>query len=502
MQKDGTILITNPQKGVASSAMLGNEAVIGAEIFEEPGVLKIQSALVADSSRINDTGYVTISGVPVADVIVYDNSFVLHRTVLTESGQLMSRNNADFLLATLNNGWDACVWNSEYIVVSYMQSGVGYIGVLWTDPAGFGTSWNAAKIGGLTGNYCIKLLMGQDGFMYFTNGRYIGRISAISGTWGSITVTSTSNALDLKENVFAVTMAELGNRLMIGTQRGYNYASRQSFVGADIYPWDRISSSFNLPVRINENGMNAMISHQNQVYFSAGDDGKIYVTDGTNYQLVKRLPYVRIGKYNSASWVSQNGMCINQQGHLMVGLSANYDPNAPVSTGIWEISLTQGYPTHLPFFSRDGNLGQTSSVKIGSVRVLDNNALSFGIQSGSNYELSTTSVSALVSNYLTKWRTELFMVGTRKSRKSFSCLEFTLTRPLIANQGVRIAYRKNLKDTFTTIGTWTFADIGNVISHETKALIADAEMLQFEISLNYTSAVFGENVSLTRILLN
>lgn len=503
MDKNGNITITNPQKGIANSSILGNEAIIGCEIFEEPGVLKIQSALEADGSQINNPGYITISGVPVADVTNYNLDNELQRTVLTESGQLMSVSNADFAMATnLSKGWDACVWSPKYTVVSYAQSGTGYIGVIVHDDFSASASWEPAEIGSLTGTHAIKLLMAQDGYMYFTNGNTIGRITNISGGSGAVTITSSSNVLDLPPNVYAVTMTELGSKLLIGTQKGYTYSARQDFQDADIYPWDRTSSSFALPVKIDENGMNAMISHRNQVYFSAGDDGRIYTTDGTNYQLVKRLPYNRSGRYNPTSWVYLNAMTINQQGHLMVGLSANYDANSPTTTGIWEIALTQGYPTHLPFFSRDGNLGQTANVKIGTVRVLNDDALSFGIASGTDYELSTTSATALNTSYTAKWRTEFFLVGTRKNRKSFNSLEFTLLEPLLVNQSIRVSYRKNRNDSFTTIGTFDYATLGGIISHETKALIADAEMVQFEIALNYTSAVFGNNVNLLRVLIN
>lgn len=503
MDKNGNITIINPQKGISNSAILGNEAIIGCEIFEEPGVLKIQSALEADSSNTNNPSTVTLTGVPVADVTNYNLSNDLQRTVLTEGGQLMSISNANFTMATnLSKGWDACVWSPKYTVVSYSQSGTGYIGVIVHDDFAATASWEPAEISGLTSTHAIKLLMAQDGYMYFTNGNTIGRITAITGGSGAVSITSSSNVLDLPPNVYAVTMAELGSKLLIGTQKGYSYSARQDFQGADIYPWDRTSSSFSLPVKIDENGMNAMISHRNQVYFSAGDDGRIYTTDGTNYQLVKRLPYNKSGRYNPTSWVYLNAMTINQQGHLLVGLSAIYDGNAPTTTGIWETALTQGYPTHLPFFSRDENLGQTANVKIGSVRVLNDDALAFGIASGTSYELSVTAATTLNSGYTAKWRTEVFIVGTRKNRKSYSTLEFLLTRPLIANQGIKIAYRKNLNDSFTTIGTFDYATLGGVISHDTKALIADAEMVQFEISLSYSSAVFGNNVNLLRIILN
>ncbi len=503
MDKNGIITISNPQKGIANSAILGNEAIIGCEIFEEPGIIKIASALEADGSNTNNPAYVTLTGVPVADVTNYNSLGTVQRTVLTEGGQLMSVTNANSAVATnLSKGWDLCVWNTEFTVVSYAQSGTGYIGVIRHDPTSNSASWFPAKIGSLDGTHYIKLLKAQDGNIYFTNGRYIGSITAISYSVGAVTVTSSSNVLDLPEGVFAVTMAELGSNLLIGAQQGISYEQRQNFNFSAIYPWDRTSSSFRLPVYLNENGINAMLSYRNQVYISAGDDAKIYVTDGTNYQFVKRLPFTTLGStYNPTSWVYPNAMCINQKGNLLVGLSADYNANAPTTTGIWEIQLSQGYPTHMPYFSRDGNLGDTANVRFGSVRVLDDDALSFGVQSGTSYELSTTSATALWSDYKARWRTEAYLVGNARDKKSFEQLEFLLSKPLLANQGIKISYRKNLYDSFTVIDTWDYSTLGGVISHFAPAEIIDAEILQFEISLDYTPAVFGNNVILLRTLI-
>lgn len=501
MDKNGVITISNPQKGIANSAILGNEAIIGCEIFEEPGTIKIASALEADSSPVNDPNYVTLTGFPIADVTNNYTGSSTHRTVVTSTGQIFSGPNANFLLSTQSFGWDACVWNSEFTIVSYSSGGVGYIGAIYHDSFG-GVSWFGARIGGLDSTHYIKLLKGQDNYMYYTNGNTIGRITNIVNVAGVVTATYSSNVLDLPDGVYGVSLAELGSNLLIGTQQGPSYGFGNAFSSANIYPWDRTSSSFRLPVQINENGINAMISHRNQVYFSAGDDGRIYTTDGTNYQLVKRLPFTTMGTVsNPTSFVYPNAMCINQKGNLLVGLSANYDANAPTTTGIWEIQLSQGYPTHLPFFSRDGNLGQIANVRFGSVRTLNANALSFGIQSGSTYELSTTSSTALWSGYKARWRTEAFFVGNARDKKAFEQLEFLLSKPLIANQGIKISYRKNLQDDFTEIDTWDYSDLGGVISHFAPAEIVDAEILQFEIALDYTSSIFGNNVNLLRIMI-
>lgn len=508
MDKNGVITISNPQNGIANSAILGNEAIIGCEIFDEPGILKIQTAVEEDSSASNSGGsggLTPMTGVPIADVTNYNSLNVIQRTILTYTGQLYSISNADSTMASnLSQGWDVCVWNTEFTVVSYAQSGTGYIGIIYHDPTSNSATWFPAKIGSLDGTHYIKLILGKDGYMYFTNGNNLGRITAISYSLGTVTVTSSSTmsgGFILPKNTYGVTMSTLGDKLLIGTQKGYSYSARDQFGYAGLVVWDYVSANADNIIEINENGFNSIISNKNQAYFSAGNDGNIYVTDGTNYQKIKRLPFNRSGFYVASSWVYPNAMCINQRGNLLVGLSANYDANSPTTTGVWEIGLMKDYPTHLPFFSRDGNLGNVSDVKFGMVRVLDENTLAIGVQSGTTYELSKISATVLNTGYTARWRTQAYVVADARNKKTFEQLEFLLSKPLIANQGIKISYRTNLTDDFTEIDTWTYSDIGNVLSHFASASITDAEIVQFEIALNYTSAIFGNNVNLLRTMI-
>lgn len=501
MDKNGIISIQNPQNGVAGSAILGNEAIIGCEIFDEPGILKIQTSTEEDSSPINTS--ITMTGMPLADVTAVKSTGLSNRTIVTETGQVVSGPNANYLLATNSFGWDACVWSGDFTVVSYSAGGTGYIGVVYHDDYG-GQTWFPAKVGSLDASHYIKLIMGKDGYMYFTNGNNLGRITAISISLGVVSVTSTStisSGFVLPKNSYGVTMATLGDKLLIGTQQGQSYSQRSAYSYSSIVMWDYVSANADNIIEINENGMNAMISNKNQVYFSAGNDGNIYVTDGVNYQKIKRLPYNRAGIWVAPASVYPNAMCINQRGNLLVGLSAIYDANSPNTTGIWEVGLMKDYPTHLPFFSRDGNLGDISTVKFGSVRVLDDNTLAFGVQSGTGFELSKTSSTILNSGYISRWRTQAFLVADARNKKSFEQLEFLFSKPLIANQGIKISYRLNLTDDFTPIDTWTYATLGGVLSHFAPAEITGSEIVQFEIALNYDSSIFGENVNLLRTLI-
>lgn len=501
MDKNGIITITEPQKGVAMSAILGTEAIIGCEIFDEPGILKIQNATEEDSSPINSS--ITMDGVPLADVTAVKTTGLSFRTVVTESGQVVSGPNANYLLSNESYGWDACVWSGDFTVVSYSSGGVGQIGVIYHDDYG-GETWFGGKITSLDANHYIKLIMGKDGYMYFTNGNNLGRITNISISLGVVTVTSVStisSGFVLPKNSYGVTMATLGDKLLIGTQQGNTYGVRAQYPYASIVIWDYVSANADNIIEINENGINAMVSNKNQVYFSAGNDGNIYVTDGVNYQKIKRLPYNIAGMNVAPSWVYPNAMCINQRGNLLVGLSANYDASNKNTTGVWEIGLMQNYPTHLPFFSRDGNLGDISNIRFGSVRVLDDTSIGFGVQSGTSFELSKTSSTTVNSGYTARWRTSAYIVGNARNKKTFEQLEFLLSKPLSSNQGVKISFRTNLQDSYTEIDTWEYSDIGAVMSHLAPAGISDAELVQFEIALNYSSSVVGYNVNMLRVLI-
>lgn len=497
MQKDNSIVLSDFQKGAQDSALLGAESIVGCDIFGELGVLKIKERSTLDSTRANDNTYYDVTGLPIADV----TDGASHRTILTENGVLFSNTNANFLEASnLSKGWDAVVWNDSYTLVSYAQSGVGYIGVL--NFSGVGNEWNPGVIGSLTGVHAIKLLMGEDGYCYFTNGNYIGRITAISTSGGgTTTATSTSNALDLPRNVYAVTLAELGSNLLIGTQQGASYGVRGNFNFANIYPWDRTSASFRLPVKIRENGVNAMIQKDNQVFISAGINGAIYLTDGVNYQKIKEIPFSKVKRWGASTQTFLNGMCIDQEGRLLVGTSTLSDstPNTATTHGVWEIKLTSGYPINLAYTLINDAVGKDYPVYIGYVTTTGYDSIVFGTLYSTVGQIVTTDF-VKNSSYKATYDSQLFIVGTCDNKKTYENINFTFSEPLIADQGIKVSYRKNTSETFTEIGTWNYSDIGGVISHSDSALIADAELVQLRVQLTQaTNTPFPSNVKLIRL---
>lgn len=497
MQKNGTIIISSEDfvKGMGDSPLLGNGLIKGIDIFDEPGVIKMAQGTLPSSEAYNSI--VGQAGILVADV-GDENGYI---TTLSENGWVY--HNDAYLAGTFTKGWDLCVWDNDFVLVSYVNSGSGSIGVISRKTGS--AVWHAAKVTSLTTTHNIKLLKGQDGYVYFTNGRYIGKITAISETAGTVTVTSTSNALDLTAQVYATTLAELGSDLIIGTQKGINSTAKIDFLYASLFRWDRTSASFRLPIYVNEFGINAMASKNNLVYFSAGVWGNIYVTDGTSVQLVKRIPYTSDKGYGATCDVMYNALTFNQRGNLLVGVSTNSDntPNTTSQMGIYEIQLSQGYPAVLAYMGVGGQIGQNDAVIFGFVRPVGVTSVRYGARdSYTSVDRIMISSSGKVTNGRAEFSSPLYIVGDRLNRKSYQNLTITLSEPTLQTGDlISIYYRKNIKGAWTSIVDRTITDPFE-ISYTTKALIADAEMVQIKISLTPSGTSSTQNIKLLRLAIS
>lgn len=502
MQKDGSIIIQGSDflKGANESPLLGAQSVVNCDILSEKGVLKIASDVEKRSNTVNNFNTGTDEGVGVVVARMVDNSSTNPNVWLTERGYLGTD---DAMLASnLSKGWDVVQWNSTYVLVSYSSGGFGQIGVI--EKSGSLSYWATARVTSLTSVYAIKMIMGQDGYVYFTNGNTIGRITAISGTGAGITVTSSSNVLNLPRDIYATTLIELGSNLLIGTQKGTSWPDRNTYQFANIYPWDRTSSSFRLPIQVNEAGINAMIHKDNQIYFSAGVRGNVYVTDGVNYQKIKTIPFTKINKPGATCTVYYNAIAVSREGNLLIGTSTLSDtqPNLYSKHGVWEIGLSQGYPTVLAYTTLSGEVGMNYAVDIGDIYV--GSDVSFG----SRINTTTRNCSILYTtnsyrdNYYSYYESELFFVGTRQNRKTYQSVEFTLLEPMVDNQTIKLSYRQDGQSSYTTIGEWSYDDLGGVVSHYAPAYIADAEFVQIKIEMKQAESVpYPSNLKLLRVIL-
>ena len=383
-----------------------------------------------------------------------------------------------FRITTNANGNGLAIWK-DYLFVARN----GYLdvygsltsGLTWTN------NWKAIDSDALwhpmiNSKNDNKLYGGADKYVFSldeASGQTYAPATAASYTW-------TSQALDLPSSYRVKCLAELGDYLMIGTWQGTNIYDLEI---ADIFPWDRSSSSFIKPVQLNENGINAMLTIGNVLYVLAGIGGTIYKTDGINVYPIAQIPNsisdLSGGKYLE----TYPGAIINYKGRLFFGISGG-GTNAIDGMGVWSLKETsKGTILNLEHVISSGNYGASNVLKIGSLLKMSRDELLAGWRDSSNYGIDLTTNTSYVTSYAGYFESPLYQVGTILKPRTFSQLDLQLVKELAANEGVIVKYRVNLTDSFTTIGTYDFTALGAVISHNAACKIPACEFIQISCSL-------------------
>ena len=104
-------------------------------------------------------------------------------------------------------------------------------------------------------------------------------------------------------------------------------------------------------------------------------------------------------------------------------------------------------------------------------------AISYGL------DKTTNTSYAYTTDYSSYFLSPFFQVGTPLVKRAFTQIEFELSKELATGEGIKVEYRINLTDSFTTIDVWTFAVLGAVASHNAIASIPACEALQLKVSL-------------------
>lgn len=481
--KNKSILISNFQKGIAKSAVLGFEHMRNVEIFDDPGMLKL---------ALKTYAYFTVDGMPVAhEVDLYGNEYVL---VSGEGNPWRLYKNGVSIANGTDTAWDMKIWN-DYLFVTLSSGVINVYGPLSSSGATMFTSWKT----GLASYYMLQMVIRRDGlFMYITNGNRIASLSSfVAGAVGvAPTATLDTGATTLPPYKYATCMVELRNYIFIGTQAGSNWYNRKNFKVGDVLSWDKSTGgTLTNAVALNENGIHALVTDGNRVYVVAGVMGSIYVTDSVNYTLIKKIPWSpRRKPLQTINGIYPNAVGFNHNSHLLIGTSSNTGENQ--HHGVWEIDTAGGYETVLKHTISSGQVGVNQPLTIGLVKSTSQDTTLIGWQDGSSFGFDKTETNK-ASDYSAFVESELMQVGSRLNKTTFQNIEFSLARPLQSGQGIQVRYRKDLEEAYTLIGTWDYATIGAVSNYIDKALIADAEKLQIKIELTQpTTAPATANVEL------
>lgn len=316
-------------------------------------------------------------------------------------------------------------------------------------------------------------LVGQDNVIYYCDGNYLGSIGQLYPlnvpfdptnsvlTGNAFGYTTTYNwslqALELPSQDCTTWLAELGTNLLISGVRNY------------IYPWDRnvyvasdgtTSTSFSTPIIVAEPNITRMITVNTNTYLFAGNRGRIYITNGSQAQLFKKIPDHLSGTVEpyyiwGGIGYSQNQLYFGFQTQTNGGSALN-------SGGLWAIDLnTQAL--RLTNILSYGTYGGYASVFIPNppqgVTLTGGNAFFVGWYSGSGsgIDVSSTAIYTGGQSYVIS---DMIAVGTALHPSTATQIEFKLSTPLLSGESVQLLMGSSLNDVY---GTGNMTPVGTTI---------------------------------------
>lgn len=485
MAEPKPIVFDNWQDGMKNHPVYGFGKLENIDIFENQGIAKIQNRFV-------DSGLVYTAFPGAEEYDKYGNTWTLTGGYGSSNGSLYK--GILEVQSSIDDPWDIKV-HKDYVLVSHAGSLAAY------GPISSGPQYFDDILTGFSTLAQGTLLIGQDGYIYRCSGNTVYQISLTAAGSGVPPTAAIVTSLNLKDGQYATCIAELGYNVMIGTCGVEAYTDRYTLPVANIYPWNRQvgilgnAGLADFPVLLNESSVNAMVSHANKLYISAGQKGNIYVSDGVNYQQIASLPYKKYN-YDTNSLVYVNAMSVHQGKTLLVGLSGS---NSDVTNfGIYEIGLEGNkYPVAL----RKANDGSSGVTYFGFVNSKTDTVIRAGWWNGSSYAVDQTD-GRVYSSYRGVIETQLVKTMSFYEKRSFQYIEWNLADALVSSQGLKIYYRTNTTADWTLNGTWTFSSVGPVSTFSDAFPVADTNFIQLKIELDQgTGLTSSNNLSLISVAI-
>lgn len=472
MPKSNELVIDDFFKGIGPSPHLGFGDMRNLDIWTTPGVARINNLTVKESASV------------VVDLIKWivknpRNSQELFG--LGDTGTVYtSTNYGDTWAVVAGNtltsafGQGLAIWK-DYLFVARSTTldvyGPLTAGAAWTN------GWKTIDSDSLWHPMHVSL---NDGKLYGGAGRYVFSLEELT-TFVPATAASftwTQQALDLPADYRIKCIAELGENLMLGTWMG---TSVYDFKIADVFPWDRSSPSFTTPLRLNRNGVHGMINVNNILYILGGVTGEIFSSNGVQSTVIAQIPShimsTEAGAY--LEWFPCS--LISHKGRLFFSVNTN---GGQAGAGVWSLLPTgKENILNLEHVISTGGYGTTTALKIPALLVSQIANIVISWNDNTTYGIDRVLLDQRYTSYAAYFESAYYQVGSPLVKRQFTQLEFQLAEALTTGQGIRIKYRTDLSSSFTTIGTYDFATLGGVMSHNTTADIPASEFLQLRVEL-------------------
>lgn len=277
--------------------------IIGFDLHSTPGVLKVAQKLTRDDGGLVD-GFVKCQ-------VASTNGCTYHFDSL--SGKIWERSNVgvwSLVYTTVPTSGDAgCLgareyqgyiyWSTEnYLHRILASSGVG--DAQWTANAAL--NWEAFD----NGDPAFHPMTEQNLVLYIGDANLLAQVDA--GVF-------TPDALDIAEPLRIKCLGKISTDILIGTYVNDHITKSQ------VFRWNTYSVSFTTSDEIDEVGINCFIPGDNMVYVNAGIQGNIYVYNGEQLQLFRRIP----GEYTPSQYGRMfPNAAANYNGRILMGFSKYY----------------------------------------------------------------------------------------------------------------------------------------------------------------------------------
>lgn len=405
-------------------------------------------------------GYVT-AGV-ISSGLIYLGNDTLDAPTATGKAIKVFRNN----LIVFRNS------TADLLVLGYLSTSGGD----FDNPAtGWVYNWGSAAVN-FTSNMVRPTIVASNGFLYYPQ---------LAGSGGGLGVIYNDNnpltapdydvsALDLPiEDPEATAIGQIGKFLLVAGQR------------EKIYPWDKSSPTFEYPLIVPSLPIKKIVTTGNRAYIFAGTKGRIYVTDGLNIEVFKRLPFqITANQDPIITWDDAQIW----RNYLYFSFSANDNAanTLPSVGGVWGINLETGALTLTHKLSY-GGYGGNRTLIIPNVVNPTGQGVFAAWASGNSPLNSLYGVDVEGPTYVTAYAaffiTPLFEVGTSLATHEYTQIEIVLEKPLSSGQGVQVSYRPERATAFAQAATFDFATHGAMQFLNLSARFPDLVSLQLKVAL-------------------
>lgn len=468
MAKDNDIIINRWDIGIGVSPHRGFHDMRNLDIDSIPGVVRAQLECGSINTAPTDTPMWITRDPRTGDYFAVGSTGIVYKKTSAGGWSTVSG------YSTTNAHGEGLAVFQDYLYVA-RQTKLDKYGPLSSSPA-WTLDWQTLS-GQTTGGYYHPMVVSQTlDVLLIGSGRYVDKVTSSSSF--------TANVLDLPTDVNIKCMRELRGKLYAGTYMGGD-STGALIRFAKIYPWDLTTtpSSYNEPIDIPDYGVHQMEVVDDILFVTCGLRGSIYYYNGTTAKPIRDLPAHVISLLGSQYVTFYPGAVMSHRHKYYFGVSKGSNNTGLEGIGVWSLGVNGALN-----FDRQiatGTMTTTAnSLQVASLYPAGHDDYWYGSRDNTTYAFNqAASGSNGFTNYEAYGISPVIKVGTKLNPRTLTQVEFDLDRQLSSNQGIKLAYRKSLADSFTDIGTYDYATYGAIRSYAGDALITDAEILQIKFSI-------------------